>query len=263
MRDAATRPLEGQGIMVTRPVPLDQTLRRMIATAGGRAIPFPVLEILAPRDPQRASALMRRLGEFHMAVFVSRNAVQGALDLLHSQGLALPGGLRLAAIGRATAAALERAGYPVHIVPDQAYSSEALLAEAPMRDLGGQRVMILRGEGGRTVLGEQLRGRGAQVVYAELYRRGLPDLTPDDVRNAFLSQPLHLITVTSGEALKNLCVLARRGPIRELYDYPLLTGGPRVAGLAAEAGFQRVLCARDPSDQAMLQAIQDWAREAR
>jgi uroporphyrinogen-III synthase len=252
--------------MVTRPAPLNQTLRRMIATEGGRAIAFPVLEILAPRDPQRAGALMRRLGEFQMAIFVSRNAVQGALELLRSQGLALPGGLRLAAIGRATAAALERAGYPVHIVPDRGYTSEALLAEAPMRHLGGQRVMILRGEGGRTLLGERLRARGTKIVYAELYRRGLPDLTPEEIVNAFRSQPLHLITVTSGEALKNLCVLARRGPIQELYDYPLLSGGPRVGGLAGEAGFGRVRCAPDPSDRAMFQAIQDWAsgsREAR
>ncbi len=255
-----TRPLAGLGIMVTRPLPLGRNLHRMIETAGGHPIDFPVLEILPPRDPQRASVLMRRLGEFQTAIFVSRNAVQGALELLGSQGLGLPQPLRLAAIGRATAAALERAGYPVHIVPERGYTSEALLAETSMQDLGGQRILILRGEGGRTLLGEGLTQRGARVEYAELYRRGLPDLRPEEIVRAFRSRPLQLIMVTSGEALVNLCTLARRGPVRELYDYPLLSGGARVAGLAHEAGFARVLCAPDPSDAAMFQTVLDWAR---
>lgn len=255
-----SRPLAGLGIMVTRPVPLDKTLRQMVEAAGGRAIALPVLEILPPREPQRARAKMQRLGEYQMAIFVSRNAVQGALEWLRSQGLALPSGLRLAAIGRATAAALERAGYRVHIVPEQGPTSEALLAETSMQGLAGQRVLILRGEGGRTLLGETLTARGARVEYAELYRRGLPELHPEQIVQAFCSQPLHLITVTSGEALENLCTLARRGPVTGLHDFPLVCGGSRVAELALGAGFRQAIRAWDPTDRAMFRAILDWAR---
>ncbi len=107
-------------------------------------------------------------------VFISPNAVTFAGRLL--EGHSLPDGARLAAVGSGTAQALQQAGFKVDLLPDARFDSEGLLALPELSRLAGRRVVIVRGEGGRPLLGDELRARGADVVYAEVYRRSRPEM---------------------------------------------------------------------------------------
>lgn len=239
--------------MVTRARHQAASLSGMIEAAGGRALRVPMIEIEQTTATDEA---IERLMEFHLAIFVSANAVQHALPRIHASGANLAQ-LRLASIGRKTAAALEESGYQVDTCPQQEFTSEALLALPAMQHLGGRRVIIFRGEGGRELLAETLRSRGARVEYAEVYRRAVPRI--DSRRLARHLDEAHMLTVASAQALRNLDEII--GPVERagLHTIPLLVGGSRMLKIARGMGFADTSTAHDPSDEAMFAGILHWA----
>src|SRR3989338_2621030 len=183
-------PLQGVRVLVTRPAAQAQSLAQRIEQAGGEAIRFPTLEIAAARDVATLERVLAGIAHFDLAVFISPNAVAHGLAHLKMHG-GLPARLTIAAIGRSTARALTEAGIVnpitpvdgsdpatapgVALPPPSLESSEALLARPELQQVAGKRVVIFRGEGGRALLGDTLRARGAQVEYAECYRRVRPN----------------------------------------------------------------------------------------
>jgi uroporphyrinogen-III synthase len=161
---------------------------------------------------------------------------------------------QLAAVGRATATAMEQAGLAPDLVPDSGFDSESLLALPALQRAGGKRVLIVRGEGGRALLGETLTQRGAEVVYAEVYRRAAPDT---DAR-ALLSdwrQSLGFVTATSDEVLVNLLAMVPMSAHRWLRALPLAVLSERNATKAMELGFRVVAVASEPSDAGLCEAL--------
>ena len=128
--------------------------------------------MIKPR-PDRAAvrAAVGPADRYDLVIFVSANAVRFGADMLDQRR-----DLKVAAVGQATAAALNAAGYRVSLMPSEGADSEALLAMPQLAHMAGQRVLIVRGTGGRELLSEVLTARGAQVQYAEVYTReaGLP-----------------------------------------------------------------------------------------
>ncbi len=232
----------------------------MLEAAGARVTRFPVLEIREPRDPAPFRAALQALEHFDIAVFVSANAVWRVVPTATAT-TPWPRGLKIAAIGARTARELRDLQHPPDIVPAQRFDSEALLAEPGLQTVTGQRVVIFRGDGGRAHLGETLRARGAVVTYVEAYRRALPEGGPEPLVQAWDTEGIDAITVTSGESLRML--EARVGPaaLDRLRQTPLIVGGPRVAALAQERGFSAAIeTADDPTDAAMLRALLRWHR---
>lgn len=243
------RPLTGYGVLVTRPAAQAEPLCGLIDHAGGRPIRFPVLAI----DPAPNLAGLQPLfaESWDLLVFISRNAVEQALPLFPSGQLPITP--KIAAVGRATAKALAEVGRAPDMVPTDRYDSEALLALPALADMTGQRVMIVRGEGGRALLGETLSARGADVVYAEVYRRALPNLDVGPIL-ARWADDIDVAMATSDEALQNLLTLV--GPLgREaLLATPLVVVSERTADLARRQGFVRIAVAERATDEAIVAA---------
>ncbi len=246
--------LAGTRVLVTRPLHQAQDLAELIAAAGGEPVCFPTIEIAEPSDPQTLERALEHLEEFDLAIFVSANAVEHALARLRSRHSELPTTLEVACIGPATARALARHGVPA-LAPAAGYSSEALLALPQLAPVGAKRVLIFRGEGGRELLADTLRARGARVAYVECYRRRLPaaDLTP------FLRHWVDVVTVNSVEALRNLFTLAGAQGRPRLQTTPLIVSSPRVAAACRGLGLaQPPYVAPNASDEAMVQALRAW-----
>ena len=152
MRSMATpetsRLLDGVGILVTRPAHQADNLCRLIESEGGKAIRFPVLEILDPDNLDALDATIDRLDAFDIAIFISPNAVQKAVNRVRSQR-EWPKNLHIAAVGRSSAKALDKLGLPTDIFPKTRFNSEALLELKQMQDVQGKKIVIFRGEGGR------------------------------------------------------------------------------------------------------------------
>ncbi len=252
-RPVGERPqLRGLGVLVTRPVHQSQPLCELIRRAGGRPLCFPALEIRPPRRPETARKLLRGLEGFALAIFISPNAVRYGLQIIREAG-GPPPGLELAAVGEATARSLAEAGCPPSLVPAERYDSEALLETSRLRHVAGQRILIIRGEGGRARLGEALRRRGAEVVYAEVYRRACPDARADDLVARWAE--IDVVTATSNEILDNLVHLFGAAHRSLLQKTPLLVISERMQTHARGLGFRRLLRARRASDRAILEAL--------
>lgn len=231
--------LAGKRIVVTRPREFAGGLAALIARAGGEAVMFPAIEIRDVEDPARARALLDRLQEFDLAVFVSPSAVRKAFAL--AAGSRWP---RVAAVGEGTRRELEQRGLRDVIAPAGQADSEALLALPELAQVAGAKVLILRGAGGRELLGETLAERGAKVETAECYRRVRPQALPPEGR-------FDAICVSSGEALTNLAALLGR---QCLSVTPLFVSHPRVAAQARELGLRLPVLA-GPGDADMLAAL--------
>lgn len=255
----AVQPLAGLNVLVTRPAHQADAFCAMIESAGGRAVRFPVLEILDPEDSKALLELIDALDGFDIAVFISPNAVSKAMNLIHARR-AFPPGLKVAAIGQKSAQELRRYGHPADICPQARFDSEALLELPEMQAVAGKRVVIFRGDGGREMLGDTLKARGAHVEYANAYRRGRPKADAGPIMYLWSRGELHLVTVTSTEGLRNLFDMVGKLGQMWLRRTPLLVGSERMLATAEELGFKQTpTVASDPSDEAMYEALCTWA----
>jgi uroporphyrinogen-III synthase len=241
----------GAGVLITRPAAQAEGLCRAIENAGGRAIRFPTLEILDPAEPAAAEALLREAAGFDLLVFVSANAVERAAPFL-LPGLQTP----IAAVGDATARALRMRGLEPTLVPADRANSEGLLVLPALQQVAGWRVLIVRGEGGRTLLAETLTERGAVVAHAVVYRRAIPAVDPAPLLVDWEGQ-VHAIVATSNDGLDNLLALLGPEGKRKALPTPVIVVSERMAERARRHGFTRVLVAAGAGDDALVCALRD------
>ncbi len=252
---APALPLQGMGIVVTRPARQADNLCRLIEAQGGRAIRFPTLAIQASGDPQAALAVLDYLEQYDLVIFTSANAVEQGLALRRERR-SLPVGLAIFAIGKATARALADQGVTAYRTPQRGQDSEALLALPTLRDVAGKRIAIVRGEGGRELLRATLEERGAQVDYAAVYRRVKPALPPDELLQYWRQGDIHAVIATSNESLQNLCAMVGATGRRWLHRTPLVVVSERARSLALQLGFHRPpLVAAEADDAAIVETL--------
>jgi len=249
--------LHGAHILVTRPRHQADHLCRLIEQQDGVAVAFPTLDIIAANDRDRIAATLANLHRFQWVVFISANAVNFAL-------LAIDGKIgplrnaRIAAIGQATARALDAAGLQADLLPAHGSDSQALLATAPMQCVSGQRILIVRGAGGLETLSRELKQRGAEVDTLDVYRRVMPPADPAPVLDLLNRNRLDLITATSGEALQNLLLMLGEKDRTLALAVPLVVVSDRIRQIAENSGFGRIFVTDSPSDAAILNKIITW-----
>jgi uroporphyrinogen III methyltransferase / synthase len=234
------KPLQARGVVVTRPAAQAAALASLLENAGGRAILFPAIDIEPVTDQP-----LPALAGFDLAIFISPTAVQYGFEAGR-----WPRDLPVAAVGKGTRRALEQQGVANVVSPESAADSEALLALPALQEVAGKKILIVRGEGGREVLGEKLAERGAQVDYAQCYRRLPPKSDPAPLLAAWDQGRVDAVTVYSAEAFDHLRPIAGERLLRT----PLFATHERIAEHARQAGVQQVRVA-GPGDDEMLTAL--------
>lgn len=217
---------------------------------------FPVLAIQDIDDQQPLVELAARLDSFDLAVFVSPNAVSKALTVICRQR-AWPPQLPVAVMGQASEREVARFGIANVIAPRHRHDSEALLALPELQNMAGKRVVILRGDGGRELLGETLAARGAQVELVACYRRGKPDLDASPLLQLWAGRQLDAITVTSSEGLRNLFDMVGSPGQAALQNTPLFAPHPRIVEQARALGLQCVVTTA-PGDEGLLAGMIEY-----
>jgi len=254
----------GRLALVTRPRAQGEVWRRRLQALGVQADLLPLIDIAPAPD---APGLKRWAGTLAggppgpaaLVMFVSPNAAQGLFDALPA-GWPWPDTTWAGATGPGTAAALRAAGVPEEaiVVPgaDSAqFDSEALWALLePRRSWAGTRAAIVRGDGGRDWLADQLRAAGAHVEFVQSYSRRPPQLGPQEARllERALAEPAEVAwLLSSSEAVDHLRALA---PAASWADSIALASHPRIAQSARQLGFGRVVDIR-PTPQAVAEAM--------
>lgn len=248
-----TAALAGVAVLVTRPLPLGQLFAARLEQEGASAVLFPGVRIEAVQTDAVREALRAAHGA-DLVIFVSPSAVQAAMPFLQAEG-SLTG--RVAAIGPGTAQALRSHGMDEVIVAPEGHDSEALAAHPALQQVAGRRVAVIRGMGGRPVLAEHLRGRGAQLQVVECYRRLRPEGSLGETLAVWQKGQAMAWSATSAEILDNLFALAGEAGSAMLRSQVLLVPHARIAVRAFLYGVQRILVT-GPGDAGMVTGLKTW-----
>ncbi len=248
------KPLQGRRILVTRPAAQAAGLGALIAAECGHPVFFPLLEIAPAEDLEPLHKAIARLDEFSLAIFVSPNAVEYSLPHI-LEHRAWPEGTRPAVVGPGSLACLERFGLHDALVPREGFDSEALLAldALQVESIAGKNVLLLRGNGGRELLADTLRERGASVECVTCYRRNAP-ADGGVLLSLLRNSGLDAVIVTSSESLRNLLALLDTESRRRLFDLPVFVPHERIAEEAARLGLRRVVLTR-PADAGLVAGL--------
>ncbi|MEH6649661.1 MAG: uroporphyrinogen-III synthase [Motiliproteus sp.] len=262
--DNAALPLAGQRILVTRPAHQANALCDNLRQLGAEPIRFPTLAITPIAQHDSGYPLLKQrfldLDLYHAVIFISANAVRLAYEQIDQYWPQLPLQITWLPVGSATASTLQRL-LPEAVAPSHndsaAMDSENLLALPELQQLSGKRVLICRGEGGRELLAQTLQQRGAQLDYAELYRREIPVYSQTEIESIIYKSAASAMLVSSGEALLNLVALTGTNdePHSKLIDLPVVLPSQRVAALASKLGFTCVRVAANATDAAMITVL--------
>lgn len=249
------QPLAGIGVLVTRPEHQSQRLAELVRSLGGEPLLFPAMEIVAQPDDATAPVL-KRLAQFDLAIFTSPNAARLAMQRIAQAG-ALPASVRVAALGPGTAAELKKFGVREMITPDADFDSEALLVALSDWRFTGKSVVIFRGVGGRELLGESLRQRGAEVEYVECYRRIRPRHDLAELMPLWQKGALRACLATSSEIVTNLFDMAGEACRPWLCQTPMFVSHSRVAATAFAFGVHTVFVT-GMGDEALASGLETW-----
>jgi uroporphyrinogen-III synthase len=246
-------------LLLTRPAPESAQLAATLAAAQVFSCSLPLLEIQALVETPEQRALMLDLERYCAVVVVSKPAARLGLALLDRYWPQPPQPPQLPswfAVGAATADILTAHGLTASF-PECADASEGLLALPELTTalaVPSPRVLIMRGEGGRELIAERLRGQGVTVDYLQLYRRNLPAYDSAVLLELLATQGLNALLVSSGAGLSHLVELAGADWPR-VAQLVFFVPSARVAEQARAAGAEHVVDCRGASAAALLAAL--------
>lgn len=240
-------------ILVTRPKAQAESLCQLLEQQGCRAIRLPTLEIMAV-DSMAIKQQIAGLNQYHWLIFISANAVHFALAANNGKIDAFQHSA-IAAVGRTTEQALKTAGLVVNLVPTTQFNTEGLLDTPQMRHIAAKSCLIIRGTGGREMLMNSLRMRGAKVDYMEVYSRQCPVYFDERVIPLLQNQQITAMTITCDSALTNLLAMIDISLHDKIYLIPIIVISCRLKEIAKKMGFIHIMVAKSPEDSAIVEAV--------
>ena len=255
------RPLGGRHIAITRPPEQAPQLARLLEDAGARVTILSSIDIAPLEDTSSLDAAVERLAgsesRYDWVIFTSVNGVS-ALDqrfTMLGRDWDILRDSAVAAIGPATAQALEAHGITPALVPDE-YVAEGILRG--VGNVAGKRLLLLRADIARKTLAEELERGGAKVDEVAAYRTVV---VPPDVlvlhRLLDTDRP-DAMTFTSSSTVRGLVEslsAAGRLPVEALADIALACIGPITAGTLREYGLEPALIANEYTMPGLVHAL--------
>jgi len=249
-----TTPLKDKWIVITRPSHQSENLKRKLELVGAKTILFPLIEIIPPADLGLIEKQLDNLQAYDLVIFVSANAVKHTFKKIYPSVMQ---NVKVATTGKKTADALEQLSIEIDFCPKEIFNSEALLAMSEFSNYCvGKKIAIIRGEGGRNLLRDELQQKGASVDYINTYRRVCPQKDLDVLEQRAKQGELDVILLTSGTSVANFFGLAQEASwINQL---TLMLGSPRMQKKIPDSFQGKLLVAEDPSDETLYKKLTDF-----
>jgi len=252
-------------ILVTRSPHQASELADALRAVGAEPILIPTIELTAPTTYAPLDEALSHVESFHWLLFTSANAVEAFAARIKHLSILYP--LRstlcaIAAIGPATARALESIGLIPTLIPERAVAESlaaALLPHAQQSDGSPTRFLLIRAEAARDYLPEALRTAGAEVTIAPAYRTVIPESSVEAIGELFAAEANHpaAITFTSSSTAENLFSLLKTAGLALPPAILRVSIGPITSRTLENMGYPPQVEAQQATVAALVEALKD------
>jgi len=275
---ANSRPLTGIRVLVGRARHQAGVLSSELRKLGADVLEIPFIEIRKPRSFRPLDAALKNLQTYDWLILTSVNGVEAmwarlkrlGLDISDqggheftraartSNGTAVEGRLRIAAIGPATKKAIEQHEVKVDVMPKE-YVAESVVHSMKTK-VKGKRVLLVRAKVARDVIPRELRKAGAHVDVVEAYETVIPERSRRRLQAALKNPKTRpdIVTFTSSSTVKNFVALfGEKHKSKSLDGIQLASIGPVTSATLRELGLRADIAARDFTIPGLVAAVRD------
>lgn len=237
-------------ILLTMTGFLNSPLQNRLSKAGIKmqVCPLQIIEAIELKEMERQK--IANLHEYDMLVFVSRNAVIHGYGMMLKYRNQLPMHLKWFAVGPGTGSMLEKEG--IRCSYPKIGSSETLLELEALSSIKDQRVLIVRGVGGRERLKTEIENRGGIVEYLEVYQRLRTEFKTSALETMMMEKKVKMVVIASGEALQYFFSLISQDWMQNL---EVVVPSDRIAAIAEEMGVEKISISRGAETESMFITI--------
>jgi uroporphyrinogen III methyltransferase/synthase len=261
-----SRALYGWKVLVPRTRDQAGVLSNALRAYGAIPVEVPTIAVEPPRTPAPMERAIKGLvtGRYLWVAFTSTNAVKAVREKLEEFGLDARAfaGVKVAAVGEATAAALVAFGIQPELVPSGEQSSEGLLKDwAPYDDVFDpiDRVFLPRADIATDTLVAGLKDLGWQVDDVTAYRTVRAAPPPAETREALKGGGFDAVLFTSSSTVRNLVGIAGKP-----HDTTILAAiGPQTKATAEELGLRVDVLAAKPDVATLVEGLAEFALQLR
>jgi len=242
-------------VLITRPDKAGRVLAQQLESIGINARCQPFFDYLPFASKETTTKLIEQSPQA-IIIFVSVAAVEFAHQTFNFSHWPQKS---IIAVGDATKTALKNLG--VNAISPELHTSEGLLTLDALHETkaNNQTIIIVRGDGGREHLAQQLNLRGANIHYLESYKKVWLPLTQNHVRQ-WKNQQINCIVITSNALLESIVHLIKNSDSYWQTTCLWVVASSRIAKRAKELGLENIVNANGANDQAMLSAITSYGK---
>ena len=260
LRDALnwfeTRPLFGKRIVVTRTRKQAGGLSTALRRLGADVFELPTIRIEPPKELLEFGQLVQDAHQYDWLVFTSPNGVNAFFEMFYKiyKDAREIGGVRIAAIGPATAARVREFHLHVDLQPEEFVAEGVVRAFQKYGSVDNQKILLARAEQSRDVLPKELARLGAIVDEAIAYRTVAETEDVSGAQARFREEGADLITFTSSSTVENFLALKLPWPA----GLKTASIGPITSKTMRENGLKVDVEARQYDIPGLTQAIREF-----
>ncbi len=247
-------------ILVTRPSPFGELLVKQLTEHGMDAYHTPLITFSPGDELDKLAHYLTAMKSGDIVIAASQHAVNYAKNKLAQDNYAWPENINYLAIGYKTASvlqsALQKATSSLVGYPQGREISEELLKLPQLQQVAGKKILILRGNGGREFLAEELKKQGADVTFCECYQRHMINYDASEICQRWQALNIDRLVITSGEMLQHLYHLVPANYQQWLLSCRVIVVSKRLAIMAKALGWTQCLIADNADNDALLRALQ-------
>jgi len=269
------KPLFGKRIIVTRARNQSSELVEIFENLGAEVIESPTIKIVPPENYDELDNAIKKILNsqlptpclpigmansqlpYDWVIFTSVNGVSYFLDRLRRLGSDVRDlkGIKLAAIGPATAKELKNLGLNVDYTPPD-YRAESIIDGLKDKIDKNTKILIPRAKVAREILPEKLREFGARVDVATAYQTIVDDSCADKIKEMLEKKEVDIVTFTSSSTVKNFVkVLGEMDVKKALENVTIASIGPITSNTAKELGLKVDISAKEYTIKGLVEAI--------
>jgi len=256
-------PLARKIVMLTRPPAQSTEMAAQLESLGATVIHYPTIQIAEPTSWEPLDAAIARLESYDWLIFTSANGVEFFFRRLaqkRGDGLSIVSGLRICAVGPATARAIASAGGQVEITAKESKAEGVLAAiiqaAGGEAKLAGQRFCLPRARVARELLPEELARHGSHVDAVEAYQTIRPDIDRASLLRWITEARVDAVTFTSPSTVTNFAVLVGADDLKEsLSGIIVCSIGPVTTAALRAHGLTEIVQPQTYNAAALVEAL--------